>query len=113
MAASFPIGSKVILQNLIKGSKYNGKRGIIKSNPDGANDGRQQVLLHDEHKILGVKPKNLKLIEEENSRKIMVPPNQKVVLLRHITKILKFIDVQIVVKQMVICWNVNVTYVRS
>ncbi|KAL7456343.1 hypothetical protein ACHAWC_007870 [Mediolabrus comicus] len=60
--SSFPIGSKVMLQNLIKGSQYNGKDGVIKTNPDGNNDERQQVLLRYEHKILCVKPKNMKLL---------------------------------------------------
>jgi len=69
MAASFPIGSKVILQNLNKGSKYNGKHGVIKSNPDGTNDGRQQVLLHDDHSIICVKPKNMKLVAKYSSNK--------------------------------------------
>jgi hypothetical protein len=61
--SSFPIGSKVMLQNLIKGSQYNGKHGVIKTNPDGNNDERQQVLLHDEQKILSVKPKNILLVD--------------------------------------------------
>ena len=65
--SSFPIGSKVILQNLIKGSQYNGKHGVIKTNPDGNNDGRQQVLLHDEHNIICVKPHNMKLVAEYSS----------------------------------------------
>jgi len=73
--SSFPIGCNVILQNLVKGSQYNGKRGIVKSNYDTNNGGRQNVLLYDEHKVAGkivaVKPDNMKLARD------MVDSNSK------------------------------------
>ena len=59
---SFPIGSKVILHNLKKGSQYNGKHGVVKSSPTNDNDGRQNVFLHESQKIVAVKPDNIQLV---------------------------------------------------
>jgi len=58
MASSFPIGSKVILQNLVKGVQYNGQKGTVKSLPDKITL-RQNVVLHDTNKSMAVKPINL------------------------------------------------------
>lgn len=61
----FPIGSRVLLQELTT-TAFNGRVGIIKSKLQP--NGRQQVSLlktenedNKEHKILGLKPLNLKL----------------------------------------------------
>lgn len=53
---SFPVGSRVILKNLTKGTEFNGKVGVVKSS---LNDSRQQVLLIQSGKMLGIKPMNL------------------------------------------------------
>jgi len=58
---SFPIGCNVTLQNLVKGSQYNGKHGIVKSNCDER--GRQNVLLRDGNKMVSVKADNMKLVQ--------------------------------------------------
>lgn len=58
MASPFPIGSKVILQNLVKGVQYNGQKGTVKSLPDKITL-RQNVVLHDTNKSMAVKPINL------------------------------------------------------
>ena len=64
--SSFPVGSKVILQ--VKGSQYNGKHGIVKSDYC-ADSGRQNVLLSNDNdgieKMVAVKPKNMKLVEQK------------------------------------------------
>ena len=61
---SFPIGSKVILHNLKKGSQYNGKHGVVKSNPK--NGGRQNVLLdYWNEETVAIKPENLKLAPDK------------------------------------------------
>ena len=57
--SSFPIGCNVTLHDLVKGSQYNGKNGIVKSNCDAR--GRQNVLLLDGNKMVAVKPDNMKL----------------------------------------------------
>jgi hypothetical protein len=58
MVSSFPIGSRVILQNLVKGVQYNGQKGTVKSLPDKITL-RQNVVLHDANKSMAVKPINL------------------------------------------------------
>lgn len=59
---SFPVGSRVILKDLTKGTEFNGKVGIVKSKltTNASADERQQVLLIQSGKTLGIKPKNLK-----------------------------------------------------
>lgn len=54
---SFPLGSRVILQNL-NNAEYNGKVGSVKSKL--LDNGRQQILLIKDGKTLGIKPENLK-----------------------------------------------------
>ena len=54
---SYPLGSRVILQGLTKGTEFNGKVGVIKSK---LKDERQQVLLIQSGKTLGIKPLNIK-----------------------------------------------------
>lgn len=61
--ACFPIGSTVILQNLINGASYNNLRGIVKSNLDPTTL-RQNVFVVDVNKIVGVKPTNMKHCEK-------------------------------------------------
>lgn len=53
---SFPVGSRVILKDLTKGTEFNGKVGVVKA---PLNDSRQQVLLLQSGKMLGIKPINL------------------------------------------------------
>ena len=53
----FPIGSKVILQNLVKSESYNGKCGIVKSNVDQTT---KRMNVQVENKLLAVKPSNLR-----------------------------------------------------
>jgi len=57
--SSFPVGSRVILKNLTKGTEFNGKVGIVKSPLDAATNSRQQILLLPSGKMLGIKPINL------------------------------------------------------
>ena len=68
--SSFPIGCAVTLQNLVKGSQYNGKNGIVKTNyAADINGGRQNVMLKDDgNKIVAVKPQNMKLFRPDVSR---------------------------------------------
>lgn len=67
--SSFPIGSIVILQNLVRGSQYNGVRGIVKTNYDANNGGRQNILLPSVNKIVAVKPDNMKLSQVDSNSK--------------------------------------------
>jgi len=55
---SFPIGSSVLLQNLVKGAHLNEKKGIVKSRL--STTGRQEVYIFEENKSLSIKPTNLK-----------------------------------------------------
>ena len=55
---SFPIGSSVLLQNLVKGAHLNEKKGIVKSRL--STTGRQEVYIFEENKTLAIKPANLK-----------------------------------------------------
>eukprot|EP00574_Skeletonema_japonicum_P002138 CAMPEP_0201718954 /NCGR_PEP_ID=MMETSP0593-20130828/4331_1 /ASSEMBLY_ACC=CAM_ASM_000672 /TAXON_ID=267983 /ORGANISM="Skeletonema japonicum, Strain CCMP2506" /LENGTH=371 /DNA_ID=CAMNT_0048209341 /DNA_START=36 /DNA_END=1151 /DNA_ORIENTATION=+ len=59
MASFFPIGSRVILQNLAKGTQYNGMKGTVKSLPDPTTS-RQNIHVHAANKSLAVKPINLR-----------------------------------------------------
>ena len=54
----FPIGSNIILQNLIAGAKYNGLRGIVKSNIDTTSL-RQNVFIVDANNTISVKTANI------------------------------------------------------
>ena len=64
---SFPIGSNIILQNLIAGAKYNGLRGVVKSNIDTTSL-RQNVFIVDVNKVISVKPANIRhCIENEDN----------------------------------------------
>ena len=58
-SSSFPVGSKVILQNLVKGAQYNGMKGTVKSVPDPTTS-RQNIYVHAANKCLAIKPINLK-----------------------------------------------------
>jgi len=55
---SFPVGSSVLLQNLVKGAHLNEKKGIVKSRL--STTGRQEVYIFEENKSLSIKPANLK-----------------------------------------------------
>ena len=59
VSSSFPVGSKVILQNLVKGAQYNGMKGSVKSSPDPTTS-RQNIFVHAAKKYLAVKSINLK-----------------------------------------------------
>ena len=76
----FAIGSKVIIQNLINYSNYNGMKGTVKTDIDPKTL-RQTVLLIEADKEIAVKPTNMKKEEEdddefvihENGSKTRVP----------------------------------------
>ena len=55
---SFPIGSSVVLKNLVSGGQYNGQEGIVRS--DLTTAGRQEVSVVATEKTLSVKPANLR-----------------------------------------------------
>ncbi len=61
---SYPIGSRVILQDLVKGAQYNGMKGTVKSLPDPTTT-RQNIYVHTANKSLAVKPSNLRLDSRE------------------------------------------------
>ena len=63
---SFPIGSCVLLQNLVNGSQFNDKKGIVKSHPD-ANSGRQEVYVFEAQRSMAIKPANLRYEPRELS----------------------------------------------
>ena len=56
--SSFPVGSSVLLQNLIKGAQFNGKKGIVKSQLN-TTSGRQEVYVFEAQKSMSIKPTNL------------------------------------------------------
>ena len=64
--SSFPVGSNVTLQNLVKG-QYNGKRGTIQTDED-ISSGRQNVLLDGGNKVVSVKPENMKRIDSPQKK---------------------------------------------
>lgn len=67
MTSQFPIGSNIILQNLIAGAKYNGLRGIVQSNIDTTSL-RQNVFIIDANKTISVKTANIRhCIENETN----------------------------------------------
>ena len=57
-SSSFPVGSSVLLQNLIKGAQFNGKKGIVKSQLN-TTSGRQEVYVFEAQKSMSIKPTNL------------------------------------------------------
>lgn len=59
MDASFPIGSSVVLQNLINGATYNRLRGIVKSDLDPTSL-RQNVFIITANKTIAIRPTNMK-----------------------------------------------------
>jgi len=59
MTSPFPIGSSVLLQNLIKGAHLNDKKGIVKSNLIGST-GRQEVYIFQATKSISIKPTNMR-----------------------------------------------------
>ena len=61
---SFPIGSNIVLQNLIAGAKYNGLRGVVKSNID-ATSLRQNVFIVDVNIVISVKTANIRHLEND------------------------------------------------
>ena len=64
--SSFPVGSRVIIQNLVKGAKYNGLHGIVKSKIDTTTL-RQNVFIIDEEKTIAIKPTNMEVCDNELS----------------------------------------------
>ena len=64
--SSFPVGSRVIIQNLVKGAKYNGLHGIVKSKIDTTTL-RQNVFIIDEKKLIAIKPINMEVCNNELS----------------------------------------------
>ena len=62
---TYPIRSKVILQNLINCSHYNGMKGTVESALDPTSM-RQTVLLVESNKSIAVKPVNMRLEKEED-----------------------------------------------
>ena len=63
--ASFPVGSSVILQNLVGAAQYNGKKGIVKSRV--TTNGRQEVYVIEADKTMAIKPANLMFVPRELS----------------------------------------------
>ena len=59
MSTSFPVGSSVVVQNLVKGAQYNGTKGTIKSTLDPKSS-RQEVFIPSANKTLAIKPVNLR-----------------------------------------------------
>lgn len=66
MSSSFPIGSSVLLQNLVKGAHLNDKKGIVKARPDAVT-GRQEVYVFEAQKSMAIKPANLRYEPRELS----------------------------------------------
>ena len=60
--STFPIGSTVVIQNLVNGSQFNGKRGVVQTE---CISGRYKLTLLHNNKSLGIKPTNMKLVEAE------------------------------------------------
>ncbi len=56
-AASFTVGCIVLLQNLVGGARYNGKRAVVNSPVSSVS--RQQVRIIDDNKVIAVKRVNL------------------------------------------------------
>ena len=63
---SFPVGSSVLLQNLVKGAQYNDKKGIVRSRLN-ASSGRQEVYVFEANKSMAIKPINMRYEPREIS----------------------------------------------
>jgi hypothetical protein len=79
----FPVGSRVILQNLTKGTEFNGKVGVIKSK---LTDERQQVLLIQSGKTLGIRPMNLKY-EPRSVNSLSISELKTLLTLKEVTQL--------------------------
>eukprot|EP00584_Thalassiosira_punctigera_P006187 CAMPEP_0172526178 /NCGR_PEP_ID=MMETSP1067-20121228/1141_1 /TAXON_ID=265564 ORGANISM="Thalassiosira punctigera, Strain Tpunct2005C2" /NCGR_SAMPLE_ID=MMETSP1067 /ASSEMBLY_ACC=CAM_ASM_000444 /LENGTH=553 /DNA_ID=CAMNT_0013309627 /DNA_START=19 /DNA_END=1680 /DNA_ORIENTATION=+ len=64
-AGRFPVGSSVLLQNLVKGAHLNDKKGIVKSRPNAV--GRQEVFVFEAQKSMAIRPANLRYQPRELS----------------------------------------------
>ncbi len=82
-ATEFPVGGRVILQNLTKGTEFNGKVGVIKSK---LSDERQKVLLIQSGKTLGIKPINLKY-EPRSVNSLSVSELKTLLTLKEVTQL--------------------------
>lgn len=65
MTSSFPVGSCVVLQNLVGGAQYNDKNGIVKSQLTA--NGRQEVYVFGVNKSMAIKPINMRYLPRELS----------------------------------------------
>ena len=59
-AAAFPVGTAVIIQNLVKNSQYNGGKGLVLT-PLDPSSLRQNVFVANGYKTMSIKPVNLKI----------------------------------------------------
>lgn len=80
--SSYPVGSRVILQNLTT-TEFNGKVGVIKSK---LKDERQQVLLIQSGKTLGIKPIKLKY-EPRTVNSLSVSELKTLLALKEVTQL--------------------------
>jgi len=78
---AFPVGSRVILKDLTKGTEFNGKVGVVKSK---VQDSRQQVLLIQSGKTLGIKPLNLKF-EPRSVNSLSISELKTILTLKEVT----------------------------
>lgn len=76
---TFPIGSSVLLRDLVKGAHLNGKKGIVKSNANDA--GRQEVYVFEAQRSMSVRPDNLRYEPRELSS-LSVPEMRGVLRLK-------------------------------
>jgi hypothetical protein len=65
--SAFPVGSSVILQNLVGAAQYNDKKGIVKSRLATNGSGRQEVFVFDANKSMAIKPANMRYVPRELS----------------------------------------------
>ena len=62
----FPVGSKVILQNLVKGAQYNGEQGKV-TGPLRQSSQRQNVFVASINKTMAIKPVNMVYVPRDLS----------------------------------------------
>ena len=62
----FPVGSKVILQNLVKGAQYNGEQGKV-TGPLRQSSQRQNVFVESINKTMAIKPVNMVYVPRDLS----------------------------------------------
>ena len=62
----FPVGSKVILQNLVKGTQYNGEQGKV-TGPLNQSTKQQKVFVASKNKTLSIKPVNMLYVPRDIS----------------------------------------------